>query len=71
MNVLAYQRIAVQITDSNKEAIQFLKSRLQIGGVQEQGYFYNDRFYDVILFRLLWKEYMKQNFYRQMKKFVI
>lgn len=62
-DVLAYQRIAVQITDSNKEAIQFFKKAgYKLEGVQEQGYFYNDRFYDVILFRLLWKEYMKQNF---------
>lgn len=62
-DVLAYQRIAVQITDYNKRAIQFFKKAgYKLEGVQEQGYFYKDKFYDVILLRLLWKEYRKQNF---------
>ncbi len=62
-DVLAYQRISVQITDFNKKAIRFFKKAgYKLEGVQEQGYFYKDKFYDIILLRLLWKEYYEAKF---------
>lgn len=58
-DILAYQRIAVRIADFNKGAVQFFKKAgYKLEGVQEQGCFYNDQFYDVILLRLLRDEYV-------------
>lgn len=55
---LAYQRIAVRIADCNQAAIAFFKKAgYKLEGVQELGYFYNDQYHDVILLRLLRKEY--------------
>lgn len=56
---LAYQRIAVRIADCNQAAVQFFKKAgYKLEGVQELGYFHDERYYDVILLRLLRKEYM-------------
>lgn len=56
---LAYQRIAVQIAECNQTAVAFFKKAgYKLEGVQELGYFNNDRYYDVILLRLLRKEYL-------------
>lgn len=61
-DVLAYQRIAVRIADFNEGAVQFFKrAGYKLEGVQEQGCFYNDRFYDVILLRLLRDEYFAKS----------
>ena len=58
---LAYQRIAVRIADCNQAAVHFFKKAgYKLEGVQELGYFYDDRYYDVILLRLLRKEYMSR-----------
>lgn len=60
-DILAYQRIAVQIADFNQTAIQFFKKAgYKLEGVQESGVFCNDRYYNVILLRLLRKEYMSR-----------
>jgi len=56
---LAYQRIAVRIAECNQAAVSFFKKAgYKLEGVQELGYFCDDRYYDVILLRLLRKEYM-------------
>lgn len=56
---LAYQRIAVRIAEYNQAAVSFFKKAgYKLEGVQELGYFCGDRYYDVILLRLLRKEYM-------------
>ncbi len=56
---LAYQRIAVRIAECNQDAVHFFKKAgYKLEGVQELGYFCDDRYYDVILLRLLRGEYM-------------
>lgn len=58
-DVLGYHRIAVRIADFNKAAISFFKKAgYKLEGVQEQGGCQNDRYYDVILMRLLYNEYV-------------
>ncbi|MDE5823692.1 MAG: GNAT family N-acetyltransferase [Lachnospiraceae bacterium] len=58
---LAYQRISVRIGDCNQAAVQFFKKAgYKLEGVQELGYFHDDRYYDMILLRLLRKEYMSR-----------
>ena len=60
-DILAYQRIAVRIAAFTEGAVQFFKKAgYKLEGVQEQGCFYNDRFYDVILLRLLRDEYFSK-----------
>lgn len=57
-DVLGYHRIAVRMADFNKAAIGFFKKAgYKLEGVQEQGGCQNDRYYDVILMRLLYNEY--------------
>lgn len=58
---LAYQRIAVRIADCNQAAVAFFKKAgYKLEGVQELGYFHDDQYYDVILLRLLRKEYLNR-----------
>lgn len=58
---LAYQRIAVRIADCNQAAVQFFKKAgYKLEGVQELGYLHDDQYYDVILLRLLRKEYLSR-----------
>lgn len=58
---LAYQRIGVRIADCNQAAVQFFKKAgYKLEGVQELGYFQDDQYYDVILLRLLRKEYINR-----------
>ncbi len=58
---LAYQRIAVRIADCNQAAVAFFKKAgYKLEGVQELGYFHDDQYYDVILLRLLRKEYQNR-----------
>ncbi len=60
-DTLAYQRIAVRIAAFNNDAVQFFKKAgYKLEGVQEQGCLYNNRFYDVILLRLLRDEYFRK-----------
>lgn len=58
---LAYQRIAVRIADCNQAAVQFFKKAgYKLEGVQELGYLHDNRYYDIILLRLLRKEYLNR-----------
>ena len=51
----------MRIAAFNEGAVQFFKKAgYKLEGVQEQGCFYNDRFYDVILLRLLRDEYFSK-----------
>lgn len=60
-DTLAYQRIAVRIAAFNKAAVCFFKKAgYKLEGVQELGCFYNDKYYDVILLRLLRNEYVNR-----------
>ena len=60
-DILVYQRIAVRIADCNQTAIRFFKKAgYKLEGVEESGYFDNDQYHDVILLRLLRKEYMSR-----------
>lgn len=56
---LSYQRIAVQVADCNQAAVHFFKKAgYKLEGVQELGYLCDGQYYDMILLRLLRKEYM-------------
>ncbi len=58
---LFYQRIAVKIIDFNKPAIAlFKKAGYKLEGVQEQGFYCRDTYYDFILLRLLRHEYIRR-----------
>ena len=60
-DILAYQRIAVRIAGFNKAAVRFFKKAgYKLEGVQELGCLYNDKYYDVILLRLLRNEYVNR-----------
>lgn len=60
-DTLEYQRIAVRIAAFNKAAVCFFKKAgYKLEGVQELGCFYNDKYYDVILLRLLRSEYVNR-----------
>lgn len=61
-DVLGYHRIAVKIADYNEAAIGlFKKAGYKLEGVQEQGGYRGNRYYDFILMRLLQNEYVKRN----------
>lgn len=57
---LSYNRISIGVVDFNKSALQFYK---KIGfkqeGIQEQGYYYNYKYYDFIMMRILKEEFIK------------
>lgn len=56
---LAYRRIAVQIAECNQAAVHFFKKAgYKLEGVLELGYFHDNQYCDIILLRLLQKEYM-------------
>lgn len=58
---MSYQRIAVKVANFNKPAIGlFKKAGYKLEGIQEQGYQYNDQYYDLILLRLLRHEYFQR-----------
>jgi RimJ/RimL family protein N-acetyltransferase len=57
---LNYNRIAIGVVGFNTNALEFYK---RVGfkqeGIQEQGYYYNYRYYDFIMMRILRDEFLK------------
>lgn len=57
---LAYNRIAIGVVGFNAAALSFYKKvGFKQEGVQEQGYYYNYRYYDFVMMRILREEFMR------------
>jgi RimJ/RimL family protein N-acetyltransferase len=57
---LNYNRISIGVVGFNTNAIEFYKKvGFKQEGIQEQGYYYNYRYYDFIMMRILRDEFLK------------
>lgn len=54
----SFNRVSVGVVELNTRAIEYWERLgFKKEGIQEQGYFYNDRFSDFVMMRLLKSEY--------------
>lgn len=60
--ILNFNRISIGVVGFNTKALAFYK---KVGfiqeGIQEQGYYYNYKYYDFVMMRILKKEFMQQH----------
>jgi diamine N-acetyltransferase len=59
---LAYNRISIGVVGFNTQALEFYKKvGFKQEGIQEQGYYYNYKYYDFVMMRILKDEFVKMH----------